>query len=126
MTRCSTLWDLVATNPPLLQNRTEVEDAIHACIPDGDTDSDVEQHVLYTPPNPYVGVPQHELFDRLETLDDPEQARLVRQALTMQRARHQGLIPEKEPSKYTSKTPGQYQVDKQVSIRAGNGLKGAY
>jgi len=120
------LHDLARENPQLLLNRTDTEDTIHACTPDGDTNSDVEHHVLYTPPNPYFGRPYAELNDLLETTEDMAEYALVRAALGMYASGHRGGVAPQEPSKYVSKTPGRYQVDKQVSIRAGNGLKGAY
>ena len=120
------LHDLARENPPLLLNRTEVEDTIHACVPDGDTNSDVAQHILYTPPNPYFGRPYTELNDLLETTEDMAEYALVRSAMGMMESRHRGDVAPREPSKYVSKTPGRYQVDKQISIRAGNGLKSAH
>lgn len=121
-----TLRDLIYENPPLLYNRNDTEDSIHACTPDGNTDSDVVHHVSYTPPNPYFGRPYSELNDLLETTEDMTEYALVRSALGMYASSQRSGVAPLEPSKYASKTPGRYQVDKQISIQAGNGLKSAH
>jgi len=92
-----TLQEVVGQDDRVVSPRNEAEDVIGALMP-GDP---VEEHILYTEPNPYLYRPYSKLKAMLE---DPEVAGdervLVSQALRYQQVSHGGEIEQPRPGEH--------------------------
>lgn len=88
----TTLRSLVGKGtPPVNDGRDEVVDRVTARMP-GD---EVEDHPLYSPPNPYLFAPHTELKARLRKgVSSRDEERLIRAALSLQELQHSDGKPK--------------------------------